>query len=153
MTAAAATVLDADGARAALTAARTIAVLGASDRPARAGHYVPAYLAAQGYRVIPVNPAHVGARWWGEPVRATLSEIREPVDIVDVFRHGSHLPAHVDDLLAMDPVPGLVWLQLGVDHPGFRASMALAGIPLVVDRCTLADHRAFGLPQVVRRGW
>lgn len=145
--------LSVEAAVAALRAARTIAVLGASDRPHRAGHYVPDYLAGQGYRVIAVNPALAGQSRWGERVRSTLAEIDVPVDIVDVFRRGDALPGHIDDLLEMAPRPGLAWLQLGVDHPAFRAAMTAAGVPLVVNRCTLADHRRFGLPPVPRAGW
>ena len=140
-------------ARQALVAARTIAVLGASDTSGRAGFYVPEYLYQQGYRVLPVNPQRVGDTLWGQPVRATLAELCERVDIVDVFRAPQHLSGHVDDVLAMTPHPSLVWLQLGAFHPGFQAAMADAGIPVIANRCTLADHRAFGLGPVASGRW
>jgi predicted CoA-binding protein len=128
-----------------LADARTIAVLGASTRAARPAAYVPDYLHARGYRVVPVNPVHLGERRWGEPFRASLAELREPVDIVDVFRHPRFLPDHLADLLAIQPAPKVVWLQQGVRHDEFAAALIAAGIEVVQDRCTLADHRRLGL--------
>lgn len=128
-----------------LGGARTIAVLGASTKPERPAHYVPAYLHARGYRIIPVNPLHLGERGWGEPYRANLRELAEPVDIVDVFRHPGFLPQHLDDFLAMSPAPAVVWFQLGIRHDAVAARLLAAGIEVVQDRCTLADHRHLGL--------
>jgi hypothetical protein len=128
-----------------LRRARTVAVLGASSNPRRAGHYVPAYLLGQGYRVLPVNPAGVGQTWFGQPVVATLAELDEPIDLIDVFRSPDQLMGHLPEILALDPAPGAVWLQLGIRHEAFVAAMAQAGIDVVQDRCTLADHRAWGL--------
>ncbi len=126
-----------------LFGARTVAVLGAHEARWKPAHYVPAYLHSVGMRVLPVNPRFEGRALWGEPVSATLAEIGEPVDIVDVFRRSDQLPGHLDDLLAMDPLPGLVWLQLGIRNPTFAAAVTAAGIDVVQDRCTLADHRAW----------
>jgi predicted CoA-binding protein len=129
----------------ALRAARTIAVLGAHEDPSRPAFYVPDYLHAQGYRILPVNAMLAGKTLWGERVRASLAELGESVDIVDVFRRPEALPAHLDDLLAMSPRPRLVWLQLGIRNDDFARAVQAAGIDIVQDRCTLADHRAFGL--------
>lgn len=128
-----------------LAEARTIAVLGAHDDPSRPACYVPDYLHSQGYRVLPVNPRLVGRQLWGEPVRATLAELKETVDVVDVFRRPEFLPGHEADILAMDPGPAVVWLQLGIRHDEFARRLQAAGIAVVQDRCTLADHRRFGL--------
>lgn len=125
-----------------LRSARTIAVLGAHHDPSRPACYVPAYLRAQGYRILPVNPALAGELLWDEPVRATLASITDPVDIVDVFRHPAMLAGHLDDLRAMNPRPRLVWLQLGVRDDAFVRAVTELGIDAVQDRCTLADHRA-----------
>jgi predicted CoA-binding protein len=129
----------------ALRTARTIAVLGAHHEPSRPAFYVPDYLHGQGYRVLPVNPALAGTVLWGEPVRATLAELGEPVDIVDVFRRPDLLPGHLADVLAMSPRPRLVWLQLGIRNDAFARAVQDAGIDVVQDRCTLADHRGLGL--------
>lgn len=131
-----------------LRAARTIAVLGAHHEPARPAFYVPDYLHAQGYRILPVNAVLPGQTLWGEPVRKTLAELGEPVDIVDVFRRPDLLPGHLDDLLAMSPRPRLVWLQLGIRNDAFARAVEAAGIDVVQDRCTLADHRALGIGRV-----
>jgi predicted CoA-binding protein len=134
-----------------LRSARTIAVLGAHHDEARPAFYVPDYLFAQGYRVFPVNPALVGKILWGEPVRASLAEIGEQIDIVDVFRRPELLQGHLDDLLAMKPKPKLVWLQLGIRDDAFARAVQAAQIDVVQDRCALADHRAFGVGPVAKR--
>jgi uncharacterized protein len=132
----------------ALRAARTVAILGAHKDPSRAAFYVPDYLRAQGYRIVPVNPALDGESLFGEPVRASLAAIGEPVDIVDVFRRPDLLPGHLDDILAMTPRPKVVWLQLGIRNDAFARSIVEAGIDVVQSRCTLADHRAMGIGRV-----
>ncbi len=131
-----------------LTEARTVAVLGAHSAPAKPAHYVPDYLHGQGYRILPVNPVFAGQTLWGETVRTTLAELGEPVDVVDVFRRGELVPAHVPDILAMEPRPKVVWLQLGIRNDAAAAELVDAGIEVVQDRCTLADHRCFGLGPV-----
>ncbi|MBI5607681.1 MAG: CoA-binding protein [Deltaproteobacteria bacterium] len=130
----------------------TIAVLGAHDDPARASHYVPAYLHRMGYRIIPVNPMRAGEVWWGEVVRADLSECPGKIDLIDVFRRADLLQAHLAEILAMRPLPTWVWLQLGIRHDAFAASLRAHGIGVVQDRCTLADHQHFGLPSRSARG-
>ncbi|HZO13674.1 MAG TPA: CoA-binding protein [Polyangiaceae bacterium] len=127
-----------------LEQSRTVAVLGAHVEPERAAHYVPAYLAEHGYRILPVNPVFVGQTLFGAPVLGTLREIAEPIDVVDVFRRSEHLAQHLDDILAMNPKPRVVWLQLGIHDPDFERAIEEAGIELVVNRCMLADHRHMG---------
>ena len=130
-----------DRVREILVGARTIAVLGASIHEERPAHYVPEYLHERGYRIIPVNPLHRGMTGWGEPYRATLGELTEQVDIVDVFRHPGFLPGHLPDFLGMRPAPKVVWFQLGIRNDEVAAKLIAAGIEVVQDRCTLADHR------------
>jgi hypothetical protein len=132
-----------------LREARVVAVLGAQDKPGRAATYVPEYLHGQGYRILPVNPDLVGRTLWGVPVRGTLAELGEPVDIVDVFRRSDAVIDHVDDILAMNPRPSVVWLQLRIRNDAAAARLIEAGIDVVQDRCTLADHRNFGIGPVV----
>jgi len=128
-----------------LRAARVVAVLGAHHERGRPAFYVPDYLHGQGYRILPVNPALVGQSLWGEPVRATFAELPGPIDLVDVFRRPDLLPGHLDDLLAMHPLPRTVWLQSGIRNDAFAARLVAAGIDVVQDRCTFADHRGMGL--------
>jgi predicted CoA-binding protein len=134
-----------------LRSARTIAVLGAHEEPARPAFYVPEYLHAQGYRILPVNAVLAGKTLWGERVRGTLAEVDQPVDIVDVFRRPDLLPGHLEDILAMRPRPRLVWLQLGIRNDAFARDVLAAGIDVVQDRCTLADHRALGIGRITQR--
>lgn len=120
---------------------RTIAVLGAHHERHRAAFYVPDYLAEQGYRILPVNPTLDTAELWGQPVRRTLAELDEAVDMVDVFRRSSLLPQHTADILAMDPLPKCVWLQLGVRNDAVARQLEAAGIEVVQNLCTLAEHK------------
>ena len=134
-----------------LRRARTVAVLGAHTERSRAAYYVPDYLREQGYRVLPVNPQLTGQALWGEPVRGRLADITEQVDIVDVFRRAELLAGHLDDLLAMQPRPALVWLQLGIRSDAYARAVQAAGIDVVQDRCTLADHRRLRIGRVAPR--
>jgi hypothetical protein len=129
-----------------LEACSTIAVLGAHVESAKPSRYVPDYLATQGYRLLPVNPVFLGEEAWGAPFVARLADLGEPVDVVEVFRRSEHLASHLPDILAMRPLPRVVWLQLGVRDDGFAARLVAAGIDVVQDRCMLAEHRALGLP-------
>jgi hypothetical protein len=131
-----------------LAHARTVAVLGAHWESQRAAYYVPEYLRSQGYRILPVNPEANGRELFGELVRARLSDITERVDLVDVFRRPQALPAHVEDILAMRPLPRVVWFQLGIRNDEVADVLERAGVEVVQSRCTLADHQRFGLPPV-----
>ena len=128
-----------------LTSSPTIAVLGIHHEPEKAAFYVPEYLHDEGYRILGVNPQFVGQTLFGAPVRASLAELREPVDIVDVFRRSEAVPGHLEDILAMSPRPRVVWLQLGIRHDDTARVLEAAGITVVQNRCTLADHQRLGL--------
>ena len=124
-----------------LRGARTVAVLGAHHEPHRPAFYVPDALHRAGLTILPVNERLVGRTLWGQPVRATLAELRVPVDIVDVFRRGEDVPGHLEDLLAMAPRPGCVWLQSGIRSAVAAEALTAAGIWVVQDRCLMVDHR------------
>lgn len=123
----------------------TIAVLGVHHEPEKAAFYVPEYLHGEGYRIIGVNPAFAGRTLFGQPVRATLTEIDEPIDMVDVFRRPDAIPDHVEDILAMKPRPKVVWFQLGIRNDDAARVLEAAGITVVQNRCTLADHQRLRL--------
>lgn len=120
---------------------RTIAVLGAHDAPERPAFYVPEYLHRRGYEVRAVNPARVGIALWGRPVVAGLGDLDGPIDLVDVFRRPEFLLGHVPEILAMRPLPKVVWFQSGIRHAGAAAALRAAGIVVIEDRCTLAEHQ------------
>jgi predicted CoA-binding protein len=128
-----------------LTSSPTIAVLGLHHEPDKAAFYVPEYLHDEGYRILGVNPTFVDRTMFGERVRATLAEIGEPVDLVDVFRRAEHIPQHVEDILSMKPRPKVVWFQLGIRHDDAAKILEAAGITVIQNRCTLADHQRLGL--------
>jgi len=134
-----------------LTTSPTIAVLGIHREPEKAAFYVPEYLHDEGYRIIGVNPLLVGEALFGEPVRATLAELTEPVDLVDVFRRSELIPQHIEDILAMKPRPRVVWFQLGIRNDDAAHILEAAGIVVVQNRCMLADHQRLGLGAPARR--
>lgn len=133
---------------------RSIAVLGAHEDPARPAFYVPDYLAHQGYEVQGVNPALAGRSLFGRPVLGSLAELPEAPDLVDVFRRPDLLPGHLDELRALgarraEGMPAMVvWFQLGIRHDLVAAALREAGLDVVQDRCTYADHRALRIGPV-----
>jgi predicted CoA-binding protein len=131
--------------RAILERTRTIAVVGVSMNPVRPSAYVTRYLALKSYRVIPVNPGHAGATVQGETVRAGLSEIAEPVDMVDIFRRSEAVPPIVDEALAHLPGLRTIWMQIGVEHAGAAAEARARGVEVVMNRCPKIEYqRLFG---------
>ncbi|HUS31580.1 MAG TPA: CoA-binding protein [Kofleriaceae bacterium] len=134
-----------------LTGSPTVAVLGIHREPEKAAFYVPEYLKDEGYRVIGVNPQFRDEEILGEKVRESLSEIKEPIDLVDVFRRAEAIPAHVEDILAMNPRPKYVWFQLGIKNDEAAKQLEDAGITVIQNRCTLADHQRLGLGKPARR--
>jgi predicted CoA-binding protein len=124
-----------------LQASRTIAVLGASNRAGRPAFYVPQYLFRAGYQVFPVNPRHSGETLWEHDFASTLGELSEPMDIVNVFRRPEDIPAHLDDILAMRPLPRAVWFQLGIRNDRAAETLRAAGMQVIQDRCILIEHR------------
>jgi predicted CoA-binding protein len=115
----------------------TIAVVGFSTRPEKAGWYVPEYMQARGYRIIPVNP-QIDAGL-GNPAWPTLADIPEPVDVVNVFRRPEHVADVVREALAIGAKA--IWVQLGITSAEGRALAQEAGVLYVEDRCMLAEHR------------
>lgn len=128
-----------------LTSSPTVAVLGIHHEPEKAAFYVPEYLHDAGYRIIGVNPVFADQTMFGERVRRTLTEVDVPIDLVDVFRRPELIPAHVEDILAMKPRPKVVWFQLGIRNDDAAKILEAAGITVVQNRCTLADHQRLRL--------
>lgn len=118
--------------------AKTIAVVGLSDSPLRPSHGVSAYMQSHGYRVIPVNPAIAEAL--GEKSYASLSDVPEKIDIVNIFRRPEFVEAIVDEAIALK-VPA-IWMQEEVIHEKAAEKARKAGIFVVMDRCILQEHRA-----------
>lgn len=128
-----------------LTETRTIALVGWSPKPDRPSHRVAAFLKARGYRVIPVNPGQAGQEALGEVVRASLADIGEPVDMVDIFRRSEEAGGVVDEALAVLPGLKAVWMQLGVVDAAAAARAEAAGVTAVMDRCPAIEMPRLGL--------
>lgn len=115
----------------------TIAVVGLSPKQDRPSWGVARFLQARGYRIIPVNPGHAGAKILGETVYADLSSIPADagVDMVDIFRRSEAVPEIVDEALRVLPDLKTIWMQLGVSHPEAAAKAEAAGMVVIQDRC------------------
>jgi uncharacterized protein len=121
--------------------ARTIAVVGLSPKPIRPSHSVARYLQEAGYRIVPVNPGHETIL--GERSYPTLAAAARDhtIDVVDVFRRSEMAGAVVDEALALQPLPKLIWLQLGVIDAAAESRAAAANVAFVMDRCLAIEHR------------
>jgi uncharacterized protein len=116
-----------------LSSVRTIAMIGASDRPDRPSYGVMRFLQDHGYRVLPVNPSITGEHIHGEFVWRELSQIGDPIDMVDIFRRSADAGEAVDQAIAAGAKA--VWMQLGVVNADAAARAEAAGLKVVMDRC------------------
>ena len=129
-----------------LTNARTIAMIGASDRPDRASNGVMKFLQGHGYRVIPANPTITGEHVHGEYVWRDLSQVGVPIDIVDIFRNSEAAGEAVDE--AIRAGAKAVWMQLGVINREAAERAEAAGLKVVMNRCPKIEIARLGLPPV-----
>ena len=132
-----------------LRAARTVAIVGLSNKPERASLEVATYLQQQGYRIIPVNPAYAGQQILGETVYATLQEVADAlassgmrIDVVDCFRKAEDIPPIAKD--AIDVRAGCLWMQLGIENQVAADLARAAGLDVVMNHCMLIEHRKLG---------
>ncbi|CAM5346663.1 hypothetical protein ATER59S_01191 [Aquamicrobium terrae] len=123
-----------------LNSVRSIAVVGASANEVRPSFFVMKYLLGKGFSVIPVNPGQAGGKILGQSVYARLADIPEPVDMVDIFRASEAVPAIIDEVLALRPLPKVVWMQLTVRHDEAAARAEAAGIKIVMNRCPKIEY-------------
>ncbi|HUF39078.1 MAG TPA: CoA-binding protein [Anaerolineales bacterium] len=117
---------------------RTIAVVGMSRKPDRAGFYVPQYLQGAGYRIIPVNP-NLNDDVLGERVYDTLSDVPDPVDLVLLFQRSENVPPFVTEAIAIGAKA--VWMQQGIRNEKSAAEAEAAGLDVVQDACMMVEHR------------
>lgn len=129
--------------KALLEGARTIAMVGASDRPDRPSYGVMAMLQRHGYRVIPVNPQITGEHIHGEFVFRDLHQLGDPIDMVDIFRRPDAAGEAVDEAIAIGAKA--VWLQLGVVNEAAAARAEAAGLQVVMDRCPAIEIPRLGV--------
>lgn len=119
---------------------RSIAMVGASDNPARPSYLVFKYLIERGYDVIPVNPGRAGQEFLGRRFVARLADIDRLVDMVDIFRAADAAPGIVAEALALSPRPRVIWMQLGVRHDGAAAEAESAGLTVIMNRCPKIEY-------------
>ena len=129
-----------------LAETRTIAMIGASDRPDRPSYGVMRALQSWGYRVLPVNPQITGEHVHGEYVWRSLDQIGEPIDMVDIFRRPQAAGEAVDEAIAAGAKA--VWMQLGVVNQAAAARAEAAGLKVVMDRCPAIDIPRLGVAPV-----
>jgi len=124
--------------RSLLERTRRIAVVGIKADPTADAHRVPRYLQECGMEIVPVSPKL--ERVLGERAIRSLTELRQAVDLVDLFRAPAHIPAHTDEILALAERPAVVWMQLGIRHEVSAHRLRDAGVEVVEDRCLMVEY-------------
>jgi predicted CoA-binding protein len=122
-----------------MLAGKTIAVVGLSDDPAKASHYVSKYMQGRGYRVLPVNPTLVGKTVLGEQVYGSLAELPVRPDVVNVFRLPKFIPAIVEEMIGLGWKQ--IWVQQGIVNREAGERAEAAGMKVVMDRCIMIESR------------
>jgi predicted CoA-binding protein len=123
-----------------LNTVKTIAMVGISPKENRPSYFVFKYLKERGYRMIPVNPGQAGQTILGQKVYATLADIPEPVDMVDIFRASEHALPIVQEALNLNPKPQVIWMQLTVRNAEAAALAEQAGLKVVMNRCPKIEY-------------
>ncbi|MER8403824.1 MULTISPECIES: CoA-binding protein [unclassified Mesorhizobium] len=123
-----------------LNSVKTIAMVGASANDVRPSYFVLKYLLGKGFSVFPINPGQAGKAILGQMTYARLADVPEPVDMVDVFRASAAVPGIVDEVLRLDPLPKVIWMQLGIRHDEAAARAEAAGIKVVMNRCPKIEY-------------
>ncbi|MFN0263351.1 CoA-binding protein [Tepidamorphus sp. 3E244] len=119
---------------------RTIAMVGASAKNIRPSYFVLKYLIDKGYKVFPINPGLAGQEILGQTVYASLADVPAPIDMVDVFRNSDAAAGVIDESLALEPLPKVIWLQLGVRNDEAAAKAEAAGIRVIQNRCPKIEY-------------
>jgi predicted CoA-binding protein len=123
-----------------LNTVKTIAVVGVSSNTVRPSYFVFKYLLERGYRMIPVNPGQAGKELLGQKIYAKLGDIPEPVDMVDVFRASEHALPIVQEALALNPRPKIIWMQLTVRNDEAARLAEANGMKAVMNRCPKIEY-------------
>lgn len=123
-----------------LESVRTVAIVGASLRDVRPSYFVVRYLVSKGYEVYPINPGHAGEVVLGRPVYGSLADVPVALDMVDIFRGSEAAEGIVDEALALDPLPKVIWMQLGIRNDKAAAKAEAAGLTVVMNRCPKIEY-------------
>jgi uncharacterized protein len=128
-----------------LSTVKTIVVVGASDKESRPSYGVFGFLVGQGYQVIGVNPNLVGQRVHGAPFYKTLAEVPGVIDMVDIFRNSEAAGGAVDEALALEPKPKVIWMQLGVRNDKAAERARALGVKVVMNRCAKIEYKRLAI--------
>jgi len=123
-----------------LNTVKTIAMVGASEKENRPSYFAFKYLLEHGYHMIPVNPGHAGETMLGQKIYAQLSDIREPIDMVDIFRASQYVLPIVQEVLSLKPRPQVIWMQLGIRNDEAAALAEANGMKVVMNRCPKIEY-------------
>ena len=123
-----------------LNGVRTVAIVGASANDVRPSFFVTKYLIDKGFEVYPINPGHAGKEILGRMTYARLADVPVAIDMVDIFRASAAVPPIVDQALALDPLPKVIWMQLTVRHDEAAAKAEAAGLKVVMNRCPKIEY-------------
>jgi predicted CoA-binding protein len=123
-----------------LRGTKTIALVGASANPARPSWIVVKYLSERGYTIHPVNPGLAGQEILGLPVYGKLSDVPRPLDMVEIFRNSEAAGPIVDEALALDPLPRVIWMQLSVRNDAAAARAEAKGVTVIMNRCPKIEY-------------
>jgi len=126
--------------RSILKSTKTIALVGASANEVRPSYFVLKYLLGRGYRLFPVNPGIAGTEILGARVYGSLAEIPEPLDMVEIFRNTEAADGIVDEALALDPLPKVIWMQLSVRNDAAAARAQARGVQVIMNRCPKIEY-------------
>jgi predicted CoA-binding protein len=122
-----------------LNSVKRIAMVGVSANPARPSYFVLKYLATRGYQMLPINPGLAG-EIHGIKVYGSLAEAPGPIDMVEIFRNSEAAGAVIDEALALDPLPKVIWMQLGVRNDAAAARAEARGVKVVMNRCPKIEY-------------
>jgi predicted CoA-binding protein len=123
-----------------LNTVKSIAMVGISPKESRPSYFAFKYLLERGYHMIPVNPGQAGKEILGRKVFARLSDITQPVDMVDIFRAAPFATGIVEEALALQPKPQVIWMQLGVRNDEAARAAEAAGLKVVMNRCPKIEY-------------
>jgi predicted CoA-binding protein len=123
-----------------LKTVRSIALVGASNNPARPSFIVTKYLSERGFKMFPINPGLAGQTIVGLPVHGSLAELPEPVDMVEIFRNSEAAGGITDEALALPTLPKVIWMQLGVRNDAAAARAEARGVRVIMNRCPKIEY-------------
>jgi len=123
-----------------LNTVKSIAMVGASEKENRPSYFAFKYLLERGYNMIPINPGHAGEDLLGRRISARLADVTEPIDMVDIFRASRYALPIVEEALALQPRPQVIWMQLGVRNDDAAALAEANGLKVVMNRCPKIEY-------------